>query len=73
MSTKTTYLTVTGMHCPSCAMLIEMMLKKEPGIEATKADYVKGTTEVTYDPDTISIDGITAKIAELDYSAVEAS
>lgn len=62
-------LATTGMHCPSCAMLIEMKLKKEAGVEEVKADYPAGRTEVTYDPDIIDEAAIIAKIAEAGYEA----
>lgn len=73
MSAITTHFNTTGMHCPSCSMLIEMTLNKEPGVESAKADYVKGTADVVYDPDIISVDDIKAKIEELDYTAEVAS
>ncbi len=62
-------LATTGMHCPSCAMLIEMTLKKEAGVTDVKADYPAGLTDVSYDPDVISEADIIAKIADLGYKA----
>lgn len=73
MSTKTSHFKTTGMHCPSCAMLIEMTLKKENGVESAEADYIKGMTDVTYDPDLIAAHAITAKIKDLGYTAEETS
>lgn len=73
MSAKTVNFATTGMHCPSCAMLIEMTLKKEPGVESAQADYGKATTEITYDPDIISVDDIKAKVLDLGYTVEETS
>jgi len=46
---KTVY-KIDGMHCSSCAMLIEGELE-DRGIQA-KCSYAKGTVEVTGKPDT---------------------
>ena len=62
-------LDTTGMHCPSCAMLIEMTLKKEAGVEEVRADYPAGRTDVTYDPAITSEAAIIAKIEDLGYKA----
>jgi copper chaperone CopZ len=62
-------LNTTGMHCPSCAMLIEMTLKKEAGVEDVKADYPAGRTDVTYDPAITNEAAIVAKIEDLGYKA----
>jgi copper chaperone len=70
MNTTTAHFNTTGMHCGSCSMLIELTIKKEPGIESVKADYAKGTTDVVYDPDVITADAISAKIGDLGYTAV---
>lgn len=35
----------TGMHCPSCSMLIEMDVGELPGVEAVRAAHADGVTE----------------------------
>ena len=62
-------LETTGMHCPSCAKMIEMTLRKEAGVGDVKADYPAGRTDVVYDPDVISEADIIAKIEGLGYKA----
>lgn len=62
-------LDTTGMHCPSCALLIEMTLKKEAGVQDVKADYPAGRTDVTFDPKVTSEAAIVAKIEDLGYKA----
>ncbi len=67
--TKKVALATTGMHCPSCALLIEMTLKKEAGVDDVKSDYVSGQTDVEYDPGKIDETAIIAKIEDLGYGA----
>jgi Cu+-exporting ATPase len=58
-----------GMHCSSCSMLIEMTVGDLPGVTAAKADYVKGTAHVEFDPAVVSVDEIVASIREAGYTA----
>ena len=39
-------LSIKGMHCGSCAYLIEDILKEQPGVKEAKVDFVKQTCEV---------------------------
>jgi copper chaperone CopZ len=68
-SKESAVIKTTGMSCGSCEKLIEMTLRKEPGIEDVKADKDAQTTNVTFDPALISVDDIAAKINGLGYSA----
>ena len=45
MSLKITLL-IKGMHCGSCAYLIEDILKEQKGVTEAKVDFVKQTCEV---------------------------
>ena len=45
MSLKITLL-IKGMHCGSCAYLIEDILKEQKGVTEVKVDFVKQTCEV---------------------------
>ena len=40
---------VSGMHCNSCAQLIEITLEELPGINKAKVDYVSGKAIVEFD------------------------
>jgi copper chaperone CopZ len=62
-------LATSGMHCPSCAMLIEMALKKEDGVFEARADYPGSRTTVSFDPDVTDEGKIIAKIESLGYTA----
>ncbi|OIO24748.1 copper-translocating P-type ATPase [Candidatus Micrarchaeota archaeon CG1_02_55_22] len=46
---KKTTLTITGMHCASCAALINKGLQKTPGVKASNVNYSAGKALVEYD------------------------
>jgi copper chaperone CopZ len=66
---NTATIKTTGMHCPSCSMLIEMDVADLPGVESVKASVVDGTTVVTFDPSQIDIDAIADQIRKDGYGA----
>jgi len=57
-------LQVSGMHCPSCKMMVEDVLGDEDAISSVKADYESGRVEVEYDDSKISLDKIKELIVE---------
>lgn len=65
----TTHIKTTGMHCPSCSMLIEMDVAELPGVDSVKASVADGSTEVTYDPAQIGPEAIADAIRKLGYGA----
>jgi copper chaperone len=65
----TIQLKTSGMHCPSCSMLIEMNVSDLPGIESVKASHADGLTTVTYDPTAIDAEKIAAEIRAAGYDA----
>lgn len=62
-------LKVQGMHCASCAMLIDEELEELDGVRQATTSYVKQKTEVEFDDARVGIGSIIAKVAELGYSA----
>jgi copper chaperone CopZ len=66
---NTIQLKTSGMHCPSCSMLIEMNVSDLPGIESVKASHADGLTTVTYDPNAIDAEKIAAEICTAGYDA----
>ena len=66
---KTVHLTTTGMHCGSCAMLIDMTLGDLEGVSEVKTDYTSGVTTVTFDPETISVDDLIQAVRSAGYEA----
>ncbi len=68
---KKTTLTISGMHCASCALIIDKALKKIPSIKNSVTNFSTSKTTVEYNPSKIKIEQITKKIQALGYSAEE--
>ncbi len=65
-------LKTTGMHCGSCAMLIDMTLGDIEGVAEVSTDYSSGISSVTFDPDFVSVDDLLASVRSAGYDAVQA-
>lgn len=59
----------TGMHCPSCSMLIEMNVGDLPGVKSVKASNANSLTTVTFDPDKVDANRIVKEIRDAGYDA----
>jgi len=62
-------LRIVGMHCSSCAMAIDLALEELPGVAEARTNFVRATTEVTFDPARVGLDAIVAAILEAGYTA----
>ncbi len=62
-------LTITGMHCASCAALITRKLKKTPGVEDTNVNYAANKARVRFDPALVNEDGLIAAVKSAGYGA----
>ncbi len=62
-------LKTTGMHCQSCSMVVKMELEDLPGVEEATSDFRTGMTDVTYDPDLVTVDALIAAIVAAGYGA----
>jgi len=62
-------LVVEGMHCPSCAALIEETLTGDPDVRTTTVDLEGARATVTYDPTTLTVDDLCAAVNGLGYRA----
>lgn len=62
---------IGGMHCVSCACDIDWSLEDTEGIIEAKTNYPRQQTEVTFEPEKITINEIIAIIGHIDncYSA----
>lgn len=69
MPQVTTRFRNTGMHCPSCSMLIQMEVSDLPGVSEVVSDHATSETSVTYDPNVVGIDDIVGAIVKAGYSA----
>lgn len=61
---------ITGMHCSSCAMSIDMDLEDLEGIKSSNTSYAKEETEVEFDPDKVSDNAVVETIKKTGYSAI---
>lgn len=66
---NTIKLKTSGMHCPSCSMLIEMNVSDLPGVDSVKASHADGLTTVTFDPNTVTAEKIAEEIRAAGYEA----
>lgn len=59
-------LNVFGMHCTSCAMNIDGELEDTEGVKEAKTNYAKQQTEVSFDPETVSVEKLISVIQKID-------
>jgi copper chaperone CopZ len=69
MPSVTKRFVTTGMHCPSCSMLIQMDLADLEGVSSAVADHRTAMTEVTYDDGVTGPDAIIDVIVKAGYGA----
>lgn len=55
------------MHCSNCAMLLEGIEDKLPGIKSISASYHKGNLMVEFDPARVNEKQILAEVERLGY------
>lgn len=63
-------LTLSGMHCNSCALNIDGELEDTKGIAESNTSYAKQMTQVTFDEKLISEEKITSIVKKLGYGCV---
>jgi copper chaperone len=69
-TTSRTYtFTVTGMHCGSCAILIDETLEQTAGVHRAQTSVRAGRTVVDADPAVADPDTVAAVITGLGYTA----
>ena len=59
---------IKGMHCASCAGIIEKTFKKTAGVELVEVNYGTETAKLAYDESKLSIHDLSEKIEKLGYS-----
>ncbi|KKR51345.1 MAG: Copper/silver-translocating P-type ATPase [Candidatus Curtissbacteria bacterium GW2011_GWA1_40_16] len=62
-------LKISGMHCTSCAMKIDMDLEDLEGIKEARTSFAKQESEVEFDQDKLDIQNVIAVIEKTGYSA----
>jgi len=61
---------IKGMHCASCAGIIEKTFKKTEGVYSAEVNYGTETVKLAYDEKKISPEHLSQKIEKLGYSLV---
>lgn len=69
MADTTVQFKTTGMHCGSCAMMIQMTLEDVAGVKSAKVEYATGLADVTYDSDAVDTDALIAAVQGAGYGA----
>lgn len=66
-------LKLSGLHCASCAVDIDLTLEDLPGVINSKTNYAKSTSVVDFEPDKISPEKIIEQITTLGYEVKDSS
>ena len=69
MAETIAHLKTSGMHCPSCSMLVDMTLDDVAGVVSSRTDHVSGDTVVTFDSGVVSVDSLIEAIRSVGYDA----
>ncbi|WP_166639859.1 heavy-metal-associated domain-containing protein [Amycolatopsis sp. SID8362] len=62
-------LRIDGMHCGSCALLIDDAVEDLPGVRSTQTTMKKGRNTVELDPALTGVEDVIGAIEELGYRA----
>lgn len=62
-------LEIEGMHCSSCAGLIEKSLKKVPGVTDANVNFASEKARVKFDPKAVDVSALEKAVADAGYSA----
>jgi len=58
---------VSGMTCGSCAARVEKVLSRQPGVERAGVNFATERATVVLDPEQVSVEDLTARVAKLGY------
>lgn len=69
MTTQIAILNLTGMHCSSCAGLIERSLKKVPGVTDVNVNFASEKARIVYNPQTAKVEDLIKGVESAGYKA----
>lgn len=72
MTLRTVHLKTSGMHCVSCAQLVDITLKDLEGVRESKTSFASGATEVVFDSDAVTVGELVRAIRGAGYDAERA-
>jgi Cu2+-exporting ATPase/Cu+-exporting ATPase len=61
---------VTGLHCASCALLVQKTVEKLPGVESSEVNYGTEKMKLRYDEKSLSLDALEAAVKEAGYGLI---
>ena len=67
--TKAVY-KIKGMHCASCSVLVDKLLKKQPGVKSISTNYGAEKTAIEFDESKITLEKIDEFINKLGYDLI---
>ncbi len=73
MPNNSSNISVSGMHCASCALLITKKLQDTPGVKEANVNFAAEKAHVIYDKETISENDLLKAVKEAGYGAEIAS
>lgn len=62
-------LSLFGMHCTSCAGLIEKSLKKVPGVSEAHVNFAAEKASINFDPSQVTLEGLINAVEKAGYKA----
>ena len=63
-------LKVKGMHCASCAVLIDKLVLKQPGVQSVQTSYGSEKVAVEFDESKITLPQIDSFVNKLGYDII---
>ena len=63
-------LLISGMHCSSCAAIIERSLKKRPGVLEANVNFAVEKASVVFNPATVSVNDLITAVKKAGYEAM---
>jgi len=64
---ETVTLHLSGLHCTSCALNIDMALEDLPSVKSSSTSYAKSETKISFDPSKTNLTQIKNTITKLGY------
>jgi len=64
---ETITLKLSGLHCTSCAVNIDLTLEDLPGVKNSSTSYTKSESQITFDPSKTNLESIKKTITNLGY------
>jgi Cu+-exporting ATPase len=73
MTEKSVTFPVTGMSCANCAMSIERVVKKVPGVKDARVNFAAEQASVSFDPEKVQVQDLVGKIHDAGYGVAKSS